>query len=54
MLLASMSAMGYFMANPGYIVACLNTTAVLFSVMGVALTAAIGGAKMLAGSDHCA
>lgn len=48
MLAANVGAMGYFLSNPGYgaEMSCLGTTAALSSVMGVTLTAAIGGADM--------
>ena len=48
MLGTNIGAMGYFMIGPGYIpeLSCLGTTTLLSSVMGVTLTAAIGGADM--------
>ena len=48
MLAAVVGSMGYYMSNPGFQgdMACLGTTALLSSTMGVTLTSAIGGADM--------
>lgn len=48
LLSANAGALAWYMTNPGYTtdMSCLGTTAVLSSVMGVTLTAAIGGADM--------
>lgn len=48
LMAANVGAMAYYMTNPGYAMdmSCLTATSVLSSVMGVTLTAAIGGADM--------
>ena len=48
MFAANAGAMAWYMTNPGFTadMTCLGTTATLSSVMGVTLTAAIGGADM--------
>ncbi|XP_038058518.1 NAD(P) transhydrogenase, mitochondrial-like [Patiria miniata] len=48
MMLANVGALGYYLTNPGYAadLGCLTATSVLSSIMGVTLTAAIGGADM--------
>ncbi|XP_070536766.1 NAD(P) transhydrogenase, mitochondrial-like [Ptychodera flava] len=48
MLLANVGAMAWYMTDPGYTIdmAMLGTTTALSCVMGVTLTAAIGGADM--------
>ncbi|XP_071479344.1 NAD(P) transhydrogenase, mitochondrial-like [Diadema antillarum] len=48
LMAANVGAMAYYMTNPGYAadMSCLTATSVLSSVMGITLTAAIGGADM--------
>ncbi|XP_033624217.1 NAD(P) transhydrogenase, mitochondrial-like [Asterias rubens] len=48
MMLANVGALSYYLTNPGYAadMGCLTATSVLSSIMGVTLTAAIGGADM--------
>lgn len=48
LLAANVGALGLYMVQPGELIGlgCLGTTAALSTVMGVTLTAAIGGADM--------